>query len=99
MTMRIPVACTLSASGLAAQSERWERLMARTLSGRTETADGVRLSFRREAEDELRALAAVETECCAWATWTVERTAGEIVLDVRATAEGIATLRAMFSSR
>jgi len=41
----------------------------------------------------------VETECCAWATWTVERTAGEIVLDVRATAEGIATLRAMFSSR
>ena len=96
MTENIPVACTLTAGGLAAQRRRWEQLMARTLTGRAETADGLRLSFRPEAEDELRALVAVETECCAWAAWTVEPTAGAVVLDVRSAAEGIATLHAMF---
>jgi len=80
-----PVACTLTAAGFAAQSERWERLIGRAMTERVETADGVRLSFRAEpgTEDELRALVAVETECCPWATWTVERAAGTVVLDVR----------------
>jgi hypothetical protein len=101
MTESTPVACTLTAPGLTVQVERWERLMARALASRAQTADGVRLGFRAEpaAEDELRALAAVETECCAWATWTVERAAGEIVLDVRSTADGVAALYAMFAAR
>ena len=96
MTKSIPVACTLTAGGLAAQRRRWEQLTARALTGRAETADGLRLSFRPEAEDELRALVAVETGCCAWAAWAVEPTAGAVVLDVRSAAEGIATLHAMF---
>ena len=96
MTENIPVACTLTAAGLATQRRRWEQLMARALTGRAETADGLRLSFRPEAEDELRALVAVETGCCAWAAWTVEPTAGAVVLDVRSADEGIATLHAMF---
>jgi hypothetical protein len=70
--------------------------MARAMNGRAETADGLRLRFRPEAEEELRALAATETECCSWATWTVERDAGTIVLDVRSTAAGVATLHEMF---
>ena len=70
--------------------------MARALTGRAQIPDGLRLSFRPEAEDELRALVAVESECCAWAAWTVEPTAGAVVLDVRSAAEGIATLHAMF---
>ena len=98
MTRSVPVACTLGVAGLATQRRRWERLMARALTGRAETADGVRLSFRPGpgTEGELRALVAVETECCSWATWTVERTAGTIVLQVRSTAEGIAALHGMF---
>ena len=96
MTEYIPVACTLTAAGLATQRQRWEQLMARALTGRAETADGLRLSFRPEAEDELRALVAVETGCCAWAAWTVEPTAGAVVLDVRSADEGIAALHAMF---
>jgi hypothetical protein len=96
MTRRIPVACTLGMAGLAAQARRWERLMARALTGRDETPEGLRLSFRPEAEEELRTLVAVETGCCAWAAWTVEPTAGAVVLDVRSTDEGIATLQAMF---
>ena len=96
MTKSIPVACTLGSAGLAAQARRWEQLMARALTGRDETPDGLRLSFRPEAEDELRALVAVETGCCAWAAWTVEPTAGAVVLDVRSADEGVATLHSMF---
>jgi hypothetical protein len=96
MTRSIPIACTLTAGSLAVQARRWQRLMARALTGRAETADGLRLTFRPEAEDELRALVAVETGCCAWAAWTVEPTAGAVVLDVRSADEGIATLHTMF---
>ena len=96
MTETTPVACTLSAAGLGAQVQRWQRLMGRAMTERAETADGLRLSFQPEAEEELRALAAVETECCRWATWTVERTAGAIVLRARSNAEGVAALHAMF---
>jgi hypothetical protein len=96
MTRSIPIACTLTAGSLAAQARRWEQLMARALTGRDETPDGLRLSFRPEAEDELRALVAVETGCCAWAAWTVEPTAGAVVLDVRSADEGVATVHAMF---
>jgi len=96
VTKNTPVACTLGGTDLAAQRRRWEQLMARALTGRAETADGLRLSFRPEAEDELHALVAVETGCCAWAAWTVEPTAGAVVLDVRSAGEGIATVHAMF---
>ena len=96
MTWKIPVACTLGTADLAAQGRSWERLMARALTGRAETADGLRLTFRPEAEAELRALVAVEAGCCAWAAWTVEPTAGAVVLDVRSAGEGVATLHSMF---
>lgn len=98
MAETTPVACTLAPADLAAQGERWHRLMARAMTERVETADGLRICFRPEAEEELRALVAVETECCSWATWTVERNAGTIVLDVRSSAVGVATLAGMFAS-
>src|SRR5215469_13010291 len=96
----VPVACTLSSADLAAQCSRWEQLAARALTGRAETADGLRLCFGREpgTEEELRALAAMENECCPWAAWTVRADAGQIVLDVRsASAEGIVALHGMFT--
>jgi hypothetical protein len=96
MTKSIPIACTLGVADLRAQGRRWQRLMARALTERSETADGLRLTFRSEAEDELRALVAVETGCCAWAAWTVEPATGAVVLDVRSADEGIATLHTMF---
>ena len=98
MTRRIPVACTLGMADLAAQRRRWEQLMSWALTARDETPEGLRLSFRPEAEDELRALVAVETGCCAWATWTVEPANGAVVLDVRSADEGIATLHGMFTT-
>ena len=95
-----PVACSLTAAGLAEQSGRWERLAARALTERAETVHGVRLSFRPDpgVEEELRHLAAVENQCCRWATWMVYTPAGHIVLDTRSTGDGIATLHGMFTS-
>jgi hypothetical protein len=94
----VPVACTLTSADLAAQSDRWEQLAARAMTERAETAHGLRIFFRSEpgAEEELRALVAVENECCPWADWTVETNNGQIVLNVRSTRQGVATLHAMF---
>ena len=96
-----PAACTLGPAGLAAQISRWEQLAARAMTGRTETADGLRLWFRREpgVEEELRALVAVESRCCRWANWTVQAAAGQVVVDIRSAAAGVAALHGMFTAR
>jgi hypothetical protein len=93
-----PIACALSSSGLAAQADRWRRLGARTMTERAETPHGLRICFRAEpgVEAELRELVAVENECCPWAEWTVQAQTAQVVLDVRAAGDGVATLHAMF---
>ena len=93
------VACTLTASDLAAQGAGWARLAELAMTGRELTDDGLRVSFRASAgvQDELRRLVAVENECCAWASWSVRADGGEVVLEVRAgAAEGVAVLHGMF---
>lgn len=94
----VPVACTLSRASLAEQAERWHRLLARAMTSRTETEHGLRVCFRAEpgAEEELRSLAAVETECCRWADWAVQAREAQLVLEVRSTGTGIGTLHDMF---
>jgi len=95
------VACTLDKDDLSTQAERWRRVRDDAGLGRTETADGLRLRFRDapRVEDELRALVAVETECCAWARWDVSRENGELVMHARSTGQGVATLHAMFGDK
>jgi hypothetical protein len=84
---------------MAAQAGRWALLIARTMTGRTETTDGIRLRFRGGpgVQDELHQLVDVERQCCPWASWTVRKEAAEVVLDVRSTEAGIATLHTMFT--
>jgi len=95
-----PVVCTLAAGDLSTQRRRWERLGADALVERVKTEDGLRLSFRADAGvvRELQELAAVERECCAWATWTVHESGGQVTLDVSSTGEGVAALHRMFTS-
>jgi len=90
-----PVACALTQDGLAAQRAHWQRLAARALMERADTADGVRLAPGVEAE--LRALVATERECCPWAEWTVQATAQQVVLRVHATGTGTDALHDMFT--
>ena len=98
-TASVPVACSLTMEGLAEQAGRWARIAARAMTGHTKTADGLRLVFRPEPgiEEELRALVAIETQCCPWASWTVGASATELALEIRATGDGITALHGMFA--
>jgi hypothetical protein len=93
------VACTLGAADLADTLRRWDRLRRQAALEPVQMADGVRVAFRDEAgvEAELRALVALESACCAWATWSVTREDPLLVLEVRSTGSGIATLQALFA--
>jgi hypothetical protein len=92
------IVCTLTGTDLKSQHARWIALRERFGLGRRETADGLRLTFddRPEVEAELTALIAVENECCAWASWTVERDDDALVMAARSEGAGVATLHTMF---
>jgi hypothetical protein len=91
-------ACRLIEDDQAARRERWLRLSDRALCEKEPTDRGVRLRFRRLAgvEDELRELAALERECCSFASWSVRREGDDVVLRVSAEGTSAATVRAMF---
>ena len=94
------VACTLSDTDLKTQRERWLNLGENFATGRTPTDDGLHLSFRYhpDVERELRALVAVENDCCGWATWDVERAEdGPLVMVARSRGDGVTALYGMFT--
>jgi hypothetical protein len=92
------IACTLTRTDLKTQRERWLNLGDNFGVRREETEDGLRLFFTDHpaVERELRALVAVENDCCSWAAWSVERDHGALVMAVRSQGEGISTLHSMF---
>src|SRR5215471_12919085 len=93
------VACTLDSGPMAERRRRWEELADRSFVERLEAADGLRLVFSEDdgVESELRTLARLERECCAFATWTVS-VAGDVVrLDVKGVGtEAVAAVHGMF---
>jgi len=93
------VACTLSDADLKSQRDRWLALGDNFGLGRRETDDGLRVSFRYHPaiRDELDALVAVENDCCAWASWSVEREGDVLVMAARSTGTGVTTLHGMFT--
>ncbi|HEV8460443.1 MAG TPA: hypothetical protein VGQ38_07015 [Gaiellaceae bacterium] len=79
-----PIACTLDDGDRAKRIERWHALGPVV----EETQDGLRITS--DNVTELRELALLEQDCCAFASWNV-------VLEVRADSpEGVAALHAMF---
>ena len=94
------VACSLDKDEMTQRGARW-RDLGGALVERTPSERGQRLVFRREAgvEDELRKLAELEQECCAFADWAVSADDREVVLDVSGSSdEGVAAVQAMFRS-
>ncbi len=92
-----PIACSLEAEGLRTQAQRWAELVRHAGTGRADTSDGVTVTFRADpgVERELRALVAIESECCAWACWEV-RADGGLTMSAGATGDGVAVLQSMF---
>jgi hypothetical protein len=96
----VPIACSLGSAGLKTQSERWAGLRERSELRQLDTPTGRSIFFRPDAgvEEELEALVAVENECCAWASWTVELLPGKVAMHAASTGEGVTVLHRMFSS-
>ena len=94
------IACSLEQEELAERRERWRALVARSLIERTRDLDGRAASLfvlAGTTEHELRELAALERECCAFARFDVRSTGEQVLLDVSAPAEGVAAVQSMFS--
>lgn len=94
------IACQLGEDETGTQAKRWIRLGRDAGLERIETEGGLRIRFRDEptVEKELRALIAVERNCCSWAHWEILRADGDLVLKVSSTPEGAAALHTMFST-
>ena len=81
------IACSLERAELADRQDRWLQLGERAGVDLLTTENGLRLLFRAApgVEGELRQLAELERDCCAFAQWSVHTRGEEVVLDVTAT--------------
>jgi MerR family copper efflux transcriptional regulator len=96
-----PVACTLGAGDLADRVARWKAVAARADGERSATEHGIRLSFTAApgVADELRDLAALESDCCSFATWTVHEDSGQVTVDITGeTPTGATAIQDMFAT-
>jgi hypothetical protein len=94
-----PVACSLGQADQAQRAGRWRALATRALSQSCATQRGVRLVFDASpgVADELQALAALERDCCAFATWSVRADGSQLTLEVAGDGdEAAAAIRSMF---
>jgi hypothetical protein len=80
----LPIACTLSADGMAARMQLIDALAADGLLRRTQTDAGLRVHLRDspDIEERARQLIAAEASCCAFLTFDLGREADALVLDV-----------------
>jgi hypothetical protein len=87
--------CTLTSDELITRGERWRALGVADVADLT---NGLRLSFPARAEPELRELARLERDCCAFARWEVTAQGGRAVLEITAAGEAVVAVQAMFTS-
>jgi hypothetical protein len=93
------IACTLGDDDRVSRQQRWLAVASRGLLAAETTDRGLRLAFAAgpRVRDELRRLAELERECCAFAAWTVEERHDRVVLDVSALSdEGVPAVQGMF---
>ena len=95
------IACTLTDDDRKTNRGRWHALAARALLAVDTTDRGLRMTFAAQpaVEQELDALAELERECCAFATWTIAAEGGRLVLDVAGkTDAAVPAVKEMFRS-
>jgi hypothetical protein len=97
----LPIACTLSADGMAARLELIDALCADGLLRRTRTHAGLRVHLRDTPEIERRAreLIAAEAKCCAFLSFDLGREGDALVLDVTGPPDAGAIIDLFFEPR
>ena len=96
-----PVACSLRQADLPGRADSWRALADRALSRVSPTPRGLLLVFGAGpgVADELEALAALERDCCAFATWSVRVDSTEIILEVSGDGdEAVTAIQSMFAA-
>jgi hypothetical protein len=95
------IACTLTPADQPERRRRWLALTDRALAERTPTADGLRLVFSAfpGVKEELRALAGLERDCCAFASFDVTASGDRVTLDVTSSGDGVAAVHELFAPR
>jgi hypothetical protein len=76
MAIEIPIACTLAPTDAADRLTRWRTLAEKASPEvtRDRTTLTVRYDEHAGVADEIAALAAAETDCCGFVSWTVDGT-------------------------
>ena len=80
----VPIACTLGPGQYADRTGELAELAARALRSREQTQVGERLVFTDtpQIEQELRAVIAAESSCCAFLAMNLLRSGDGLVLDI-----------------
>jgi hypothetical protein len=99
MTELPVIACSLTPHELPERRRRWLALADRALTGRDPTEGGVRLTFSAQpgVEQELRDLAALERECCGFASFAVSAFSEHVTLEVTSAGDGVTAVRELFA--
>jgi hypothetical protein len=92
---RKAIPCSLSEPEGDQRTQAWSALSPLVLS-RARTADGFRVVFDPAALERIEQLAAAESSCCGWATWSVEAHPEHAVLDVSGPQAPVDELAAAF---
>lgn len=87
------IACTLSPAGRTSRGDRWQVLVEEAGVEIVEVPQGLQLRFGPGAEQELRELAELERECCAFADWVVDGT----TLVVTGEGDAVPVVRSLFA--
>jgi hypothetical protein len=66
------IACTLSADDLNDVSAAWQKLFRNSLISRDLVPGGLRLTVHPGAQQALRQLIDIETQCCSWITFEID---------------------------
>ena len=78
----LPIACTLDAAGRARRLDGFTAVAEESMLGFELTERGTTIHFLREAEGQLRALAAAEAECCPFLEFEIRGDGETLVVDV-----------------
>lgn len=93
-----PIACSLPPGQYRARTAELAALAARALRSRAPIDGGERLVFGGDdgVERELRAAIAAEARCCSFLTMRLERSGGQLTVDVTGPAEAQPVIAKLF---
>ena len=97
----LPIACTLTPSGMTARLALIDALAVDGLIDRTPTAGGLRVRLRDtpEIERRTRDLVAAESACCAFLDFELAREGGALVLTIDGPADARPVIDLLFAGQ